>query len=50
MTQLDKLIAYTELRLATVNLKLSDFGKAAIAKRFAKPEADGGYSVYWHNL
>lgn len=50
MTQFDKLIQYTEKRLATANLKLSDLGKAEMLKRFNKSEDNGGYSQYWHEL
>jgi len=50
MTQFDKLIAYTEKQLAPTGLKLSQLGKDEMAKRFAKSEANGGYSAYWKSL
>ena len=50
MKQLDKLIALIEQRIQPSGFKLSDFGKAEIAKRFKKKETDGGYTSYWHNL
>jgi len=45
--KLQHLINYTQQRLATANLQLSDHGKAEIIKRFKLPSDKGGYSSYW---
>ena len=50
MTQFDKLIAFTNKRIATAGLQLTAFGKAEMLKRFNKKEAEGGYSDYWRAL
>ena len=50
MNAFNKLLAYTEARLATNGLCLSEYGKAKLLERFNKDEADGGFSPYWHNL
>ena len=50
MTQLDKLINHINIRLATAGFSLSEYGKAEVATRFSKPEAEGGYSNYWKSL
>ena len=47
MTQFDKLINYTNKRLATAGFELTEFAKAEMLKRFNKPEDQGGYSSYW---
>ena len=50
MTQFEKLVAYTNARLATAGLVLSDVGLQSMLERFNKSEANGGYSDYWKNL
>ena len=50
MIQFDKLITYTEARLATAGLTLSDYGIEEMRKRFNKPESEGGYSLHWSTL
>jgi len=50
MIQFDKFLKYTNERLATAGLTLSDYGIEELRKRFNKPEAEGGYSTYWHTL
>lgn len=44
---INELIQYTEVSLGKSGLKLSDFAKAEITKRFDKKESEGGYSSYW---
>lgn len=50
MTQFNKLVKYTNDRLATVSMQLSDYGIAEMLKRFHKKESEGGYSNYWRTL
>ena len=50
MTQFNKLIEYVEKLLSKTGLKLSQFGKDELLKRFNKKESNGGFSDYWRNL
>jgi len=48
--QLQEFIKYIEKSLKRDRLKLSDFGKKEIEKRWNKKESQGGYSKYWKEL
>jgi len=50
MSQFDKLIEYTNSRLASAGLVLSAHGVEEMYKRFNKKESEGGYSNYWKQL
>lgn len=45
--QVEEFIEYTESRLKTANLVLSEFGKSEISKRWKQKPDQGGYSNYW---
>jgi len=47
MDNFNKLINYTQQRLATAGLTLSEHGIAEMLKRWKLPENQGGYSNYW---